>query len=65
MYTITYQLHVSATNWPSSGWSTLQEELYNYYNIIIRGETRSRPPPNDYNSGIVPLALYSNLMMAS
>jgi hypothetical protein len=25
-------------NWPSSGWSTVQEELYNYYNIIIRGE---------------------------
>jgi hypothetical protein len=23
-------------NWPSSGWNTVQEELYNYYNIIIR-----------------------------
>jgi hypothetical protein len=35
-------------NWPSSGRSTVQEELYNYYNIIIGG-TRSRPPPpNDY-----------------
>jgi hypothetical protein len=24
-------------NWPSSGWNIVQEELYNYYNIIIGG----------------------------
>jgi hypothetical protein len=22
--------------WPSSGWNTMSEELYTYYNIIIR-----------------------------
>jgi hypothetical protein len=27
-------------NWSSSGWNTVQEELYNYYNIIIRGGGR-------------------------
>jgi hypothetical protein len=37
----------SFLNWPSSGWNTVQEVLYNYYNITIGGRDLA-PPPNDY-----------------
>ena len=56
-------------NWPSSSWNTISEELYTYYKRRHQYQcffcTHTNTDVYTYSRYIVPLTLYSNLMMAS